>query len=88
MQPAGGKREQVGGGGQVPVGMRRGDVAEHGGQDRQPGLHVDAVLVPVPDRQDREGMPEIMNARRALARRNADAGVNQQPGECVLQLTR
>ena len=63
LEPAGGQGEELRDGLQVPVGGLRVDVAEPGGQQREPGLDVPAVAVPVQQRRDGEGMPQVVQPR-------------------------
>ena len=67
--------------GQVPVGGARGDVTQVGGQQRQLGLHVDAVAIPVDQRLHRKGMPEIMKARRTSIVARRESGLPDQARE-------
>ena len=62
VEPVDGLGEQLRRGLEIPVGVRRGDVAQIGGQQRQPGGDVAAVAIPVQQGVHREGVPQIMRA--------------------------
>ena len=53
---------------EVPVGGLRVDVSEPGGQQREPGLHVLAVAVPVQHGGDGEHVPQVVQPRERAAR--------------------
>jgi len=72
----GGEFEQLGHRGQVPVGGTRGDMTQVGGQQRQLGLHVDAVAVPIDQGLHRKGMSEVMQAGRTSTVTRRESGLH------------
>lgn len=52
--------EQFGCAGQIPVGVGHIGVAEVGGQQRQVGLHIDAVAIPTLEGHNSEAVPQVV----------------------------
>ena len=60
--------------GQVPVGARRVDMSEVGGQDRHPALDLDPGSMPLDQGADSETVPQIMDTWPDRRRAQADVG--------------
>jgi hypothetical protein len=56
METARGFCQQLGGGGQVILGRQKGAVPEIRGQQRQLGLHIGALAVPLQEAMDGKGV--------------------------------
>ena len=80
---AGRVREQLGCGGQIPVGGSRVAVTEIGRQRREPGFDVVAGPIPAGQHGDSERMSKIMNPRRVVGS-GADGGGVAQVAEHLL----
>lgn len=61
-EPVGSQGQQFGGGGQIPVRVRRLDMTELSRQRRQAGLDVGPVAIPTEQGLDREGMSQVVDA--------------------------
>ena len=70
----GGVGHELGGRGQIPVGVGRVGVPEVGRQHRHPRRDVEAVAIPAQQRVDRERVPQVVDARPDVLGPNARPG--------------
>jgi hypothetical protein len=63
---------------QIPLGAHQIDMTEIRGQQRELGSEIDVLLVPQRQAQDRERMPDVMNAQASTATDARDASTSEK----------
>ena len=87
MSAFGGRGEQFGGAGQIPVGVAGLAVPEPGGQQRQDRGGIAAAGVGVEHGGDRKGVPQIVRPRAARTRSHWQPSLGYELPECLVNDT-